>query len=88
MQPCVAMVTAPVSTYLLYALDLCPLYASIGLCTHLAALSTVARIMFWQRTASSLSVWPQIAVEVVRRTAVSVAGGMMSANAVASGQCA
>lgn len=28
----------------------------------------------------------QIAVEVVRRTAVTMAGGMMSANAVASGQ--
>jgi len=34
---------------------------------------------------SKLVFCAQIAVEVVRRTAVTMAGGMMSANAVASG---
>ena len=40
----------------------------------------------WLRIYVILGLCAQIAVEVVRRAAVSVAGGMMSANAVASGQ--
>lgn len=39
MQPCLAMVTAPVSSYFLCALDLCPLSCKQGLCTHRGAFS-------------------------------------------------